>query len=122
MRRVILADNQDISKAGLLYFLNLSKEASEIEEAMFRIPSGSISLDIALGGGIPGGVMTHICGDYSAGKSALAYHIIANAQKLKKKKVHHLFMAPEKIHLQGVLSLCLPLPMLLVNCKRRKRK
>jgi len=33
MRRVILADKQDISKAGLLYFLNLSKEANVIEEA-----------------------------------------------------------------------------------------
>ncbi|HEY5499542.1 MAG TPA: response regulator transcription factor [Bacteroidales bacterium] len=33
MRQVILADRQDISKAGLLYFLNLSKEASEVVEA-----------------------------------------------------------------------------------------
>jgi len=33
MRRVILADKQDISKAGLLYFLNLSKESNFVEEA-----------------------------------------------------------------------------------------
>jgi len=33
MRQVILADRQDISKAGLLYFLNLSKEVGEIVEA-----------------------------------------------------------------------------------------
>jgi two-component system, NarL family, response regulator LiaR len=33
MKPIILADRQDISKAGLLYFLNLSNEATEIEEA-----------------------------------------------------------------------------------------
>lgn len=33
MRNVILADKQDISKAGLLYFLNPSKEANEVFEA-----------------------------------------------------------------------------------------
>jgi len=33
MKQVILADKQDISKAGFLYFLNLSKEVCEISEA-----------------------------------------------------------------------------------------
>lgn len=33
MKQVILADKQDISKAGFLYFLSLSKEVSEISEA-----------------------------------------------------------------------------------------
>ena len=84
MRKEIAAIKAKMDKK---FGFNAVRSASEIEEAMFRIPSGSISLDIALGGGIPGGMMTHICGDYSAGKSALAYHIIANAQKLKKKKV-----------------------------------
>ena len=47
------------------------------------IPTGSISLDVALGiGGIPRGRVTEIFGPESAGKSTLAQHIIAEAQKL----------------------------------------
>jgi recombination protein RecA len=46
------------------------------------IPSGSLSLDIALGvGGIPRGRITEIFGPESSGKSTLAQHIIAEAQK-----------------------------------------
>src|SRR5262245_34850895 len=46
------------------------------------IPTGSLSLDIALGiGGIPRGRITEIYGPESAGKSTLAQHIIAQAQK-----------------------------------------
>lgn len=47
------------------------------------IPTGSISLDLALGcGGIPRGRVTEIFGSESSGKSTLCYHIIAEAQKL----------------------------------------
>ena len=47
------------------------------------IPTGALSLDIALGiGGIPRGRVTEIYGPESAGKSTLAQHIIAEAQKL----------------------------------------
>lgn len=46
------------------------------------ISTGSLSLDIALGiGGIPRGRVTEIYGPEAAGKSTLAYHIIAEAQK-----------------------------------------
>jgi recombination protein RecA len=46
------------------------------------IPTGSISLDMALGvGGIPRGRVTEIFGPEAAGKSTLAQHIIAEAQK-----------------------------------------
>ncbi|HAN18542.1 MAG: recombinase RecA [Bacteroidetes bacterium GWC2_33_15] len=46
------------------------------------IPSGSISLDIALGiGGIPRGRVVEIYGPESSGKTTLAIHIIAEAQK-----------------------------------------
>jgi recombination protein RecA len=46
------------------------------------IPTGSISLDLALGvGGIPRGRVTEIFGSEGAGKSTLAQHIIAEAQK-----------------------------------------
>ena len=46
------------------------------------INTGSPSLDIALGGkGIPRGRVTELFGPESSGKTTLALHIIANAQK-----------------------------------------
>jgi len=46
------------------------------------IPTGALSLDIALGiGGIPRGRVTEIFGPESAGKSTLAQHILAESQK-----------------------------------------
>jgi recombination protein RecA len=46
------------------------------------IPTGSISLDLALGvGGIPRGRVTEIFGSEGSGKTTLAQHIIAEAQK-----------------------------------------
>ena len=51
--------------------------------AVESIPTGSIALDLALGiGGIPRGRVTEIFGPESSGKSTLAQHIIAEAQKL----------------------------------------
>jgi recombination protein RecA len=45
------------------------------------IPTGSISLDKALGGGIPKGRIVEIYGPESSGKTTLALHSIAEAQK-----------------------------------------
>ena len=46
------------------------------------IPTGSITLDAALGiGGVPRGRVIEIYGPESSGKTTLALHIIANAQK-----------------------------------------
>ncbi len=46
------------------------------------IPTGSLGLDIALGiGGIPRGRITEIFGHEASGKTTLALHIIAEAQK-----------------------------------------
>lgn len=46
------------------------------------IKTGAISLDLALGiGGVPRGRMVEIYGPESSGKSTLALHIVANAQR-----------------------------------------
>ncbi len=55
-------------------------EATKIEVPV--IPSGSLGLDVATGiGGIPKGRITEIFGPESSGKTTLALHIIAEAQK-----------------------------------------
>jgi len=47
------------------------------------IPTGSLTLDLALGiGGIPRGRVTEIFGAEASGKTTLAQHIIAEAQRL----------------------------------------
>src|SRR5947209_3438469 len=52
-----------------------------LEEAMV-IPTGSLSVDLALGvGGIPRGRVTEIYGPESSGKTTLALHVIAEAQR-----------------------------------------
>jgi recombination protein RecA len=51
--------------------------------AVEAIPTGSLSLDIALGvGGIPRGRITEIYGPESSGKTTLCLHLVAETQKM----------------------------------------
>jgi recombination protein RecA len=55
-------------------------DAKKVDVA--SIPTGSASLDLALGiGGIPRGRIVEIYGPESSGKTTLSLHIVANAQK-----------------------------------------
>ena len=49
--------------------------------AVEKFSSGSLALDIALGGGVPKGRIIEIFGPESSGKTTLALHAIAEAQK-----------------------------------------
>jgi recombination protein RecA len=54
-------------------------EAKRINVA--TIPTGSISLDLALGGGLPKGRVIEVYGPESSGKTTLALHSVAEFQK-----------------------------------------
>lgn len=60
--------------------MSFGKHSSEREFSVVK--TGSLALDIALGiGGVPRGRVVEIFGPESSGKSTLALHIVANAQR-----------------------------------------
>ncbi len=62
---------------------SIMKLSDDAHVAIPVIPTGSIGLDLALGvGGLPRGRVCEIYGPESSGKTTLALHVIAEAQKL----------------------------------------
>lgn len=75
-----LAIGQIEKRFGKGAIMKLGESAAR--PAVEVIPSGSLALDLALGvGGIPRGRITEIFGPESSGKTTLAQHIIAEAQR-----------------------------------------
>ena len=60
---------------------SIMKLGDSYKVAVECIPTGSISLDLALGGGIPKGRVVEIYGPESSGKTTLTLHAIAEIQK-----------------------------------------
>lgn len=61
-----------------------ASEAKALEVG--RIPTGSLSLDIITGGGIPENRLTLVTGGYSSGKTSVVLKIVGNAQRLFKER------------------------------------
>ena len=78
LRAVDLAVEQIERQFGQGSIMKLG-EGMKIEVA--TIPTGSLSLDLALGGGIPQGRIVEIYGPESSGKTTLALHTVAEVQK-----------------------------------------
>jgi recombination protein RecA len=61
---------------------SIMRLGEETRTSIEVIPTGSIALDVALGiGGLPRGRIVEIYGPESSGKTSLALHAVANAQK-----------------------------------------
>lgn len=79
-KAISLALSQIERQFGKGAIMRLGAEPSALDVAV--IPTGAISLDAALGvGGIPRGRVTEIFGPEASGKTTIALHIIAEAQK-----------------------------------------
>lgn len=75
-----LAVSQIKKQFGDGAIMSLGKHSSEREISVIK--TGALSLDAALGiGGVPRGRVVELYGPESSGKSTLALHIVANAQR-----------------------------------------
>ncbi|MBM3325311.1 MAG: recombinase RecA [Calditrichaeota bacterium] len=79
-RALDMAIGQIEKQFGKGSIMRLGEEGARVQLAV--IPTGSLSLDAALGiGGVPRGRVTEIYGPEASGKTTLALHLIAQAQK-----------------------------------------
>ena len=61
---------------------SIMRLGENVDVMVEAIPTGSLSLDLALGiGGMPRGRIIEIYGPESSGKTTLALHVVAEAQK-----------------------------------------
>lgn len=69
---------RDFGKGAIMLLGDAARAQGDYE----ALSTGSLSLDIALGiGGVPRGRVTEIFGAESAGKTTLAFHVVASAQR-----------------------------------------
>ena len=62
---------------------SIMKLSEGVDQQIDVIPTGCLTLDVALGiGGVPRGRIVEIYGPESSGKTTVALHILAEAQKL----------------------------------------
>lgn len=96
-RKSVTATNQDSSESSSSKSSSVQNALAEIEKQygkgaimkmgdvqaieIERFPSGSLSLDLALGGGIPKGRIIEVYGPESSGKTTLALHMVSELQK-----------------------------------------
>lgn len=79
-RALDLAMSQIEKQFGKGSIMRLGEEGARVDISV--IPTGSLALDAALGvGGVPRGRVTEIYGPEASGKTTLALHLIAEAQK-----------------------------------------
>lgn len=81
VRALDMALHQIEKQFGKGAIMRLGEDAARL--AIDVIPTGALALDIALGvGGIPRGRVVEVYGPESSGKTTVALHMIAEAQKL----------------------------------------
>ena len=81
-RALDMAVSQIEKQFGKGSIMRLGEEGALVKDVPV-IPTGSLSLDLALGtGGIPRGRVIEIYGPESSGKTTLALHVVAEAQRM----------------------------------------